>query len=57
MTLPTDQDWEIMVFCQEVAHAVRKSNDLRLPRDPELALKILQGRVAEIRYERERGKS
>lgn len=50
MTLPTDQDWEIMVFCQEVAHAVRKSDNLRLPRDPVYALKELQ------QYTRERRK-
>lgn len=40
---PTEQDWETMVFCQRIAHAVRRSEfrggNLRLPRDPEDALK------------------
>ena len=42
MTVPTDQDWDMIVFCQQIAHAVRKSDNLRLPRDPERALKAMQ---------------
>lgn len=49
---PTDRDWEDMVFAQETAHAVRKSKDLRLPRDPEYALKALEARVHEIASKR-----
>ena len=44
----TDRDWKDMVFAQETAHAVRKSDDLRLPTDPEYALKALEARVHEI---------
>ncbi len=36
--MPSDRDWEMMVFCQRIAHAVRRSSDLRLPRNPEWAL-------------------
>ena len=36
---PTESDWETMVFCQRIAHAVRRSDNLRLVRNPENALK------------------
>ena len=49
---PTDQDWDMMVFAQETAHAVRKSDNLRLPTDPEYALKALEARVHEIASKR-----
>ncbi len=39
---PTDFDWEMMVFCQRIAHAVRRSSDLRLPRNPEWTLKEMR---------------
>lgn len=42
MKRPTESDWEAMVFCQRIAHAVRKSDDLRIPRNPEKALKELE---------------
>lgn len=38
MKRPTESDWDTMVFCQRIAQAVRRSNDLRLPRNPERAL-------------------
>ena len=39
---PTDFDWEMMVFCQRIAHAVRRSDNLRVPRNPENALEALK---------------
>ena len=48
----TDRDWKDMVFAQETAHAVRNSKDLRLPTDPEYALKALEARVHEIASKR-----
>lgn len=36
MNRPTESDWETMVFCQKIAHAVRKSDNLRLPSDPKV---------------------
>lgn len=45
---PTDRDWGMMVTAQEAAEIARKSDNLRLPTDPEYALKALEARVAEI---------
>jgi len=42
MKRPTESDWDTMVFCQRIAHAVRNSNDLRLVRNPEWALKEMR---------------
>lgn len=42
MKRPTDYDWDMMVFCQKISHAVRKSDNLRLPRNPEKALQRMQ---------------
>lgn len=39
---PTNFDWDMMVFCQRIAHAVRKSDNLRLPQNPEKALEQLK---------------
>jgi hypothetical protein len=46
---PTDQDWEALIFCQKISHAVRKSDNLRLPRNPEQALKDLSGKLRSVR--------
>lgn len=51
MTL-TNKDWDMMVTAQEAAELVRKSDNLRLPRDPHYALKALEARVAEIASKR-----
>lgn len=51
MTL-TNKDWDMMVTAQEAAELVRKSDNLRLPTDPEYALKVLEARVAEIASKR-----
>jgi len=46
MNRPTEQDWDMMVFCQKIAHAVRKSDNLRLPSQPEVALERMKQIVA-----------
>lgn len=52
MSRPTEQDWALMVFCQKISHAVRKSDNLRLPRTPEQALKAMSSK---LRSERKGG--
>ena len=42
---PTEYDWAMMVFCQKISHAVRKSDNLRLPAKPEQALKAMSGKL------------
>ena len=49
---PTDKDWDMMVTAQEAAEIVRKSDNLRLPRNPQYALKALEARVSEIASKR-----
>ena len=41
MSDPSERDWSLMVFAQETAEAVRKSDNLRLPQDPEWALRSM----------------
>jgi hypothetical protein len=49
---PTEYDWELLIFCQKISHAVRKSDNLRLPTKPEQALKAMSGK---LRSERKGG--
>lgn len=42
MTGPTEYDWDMLTFCQRIAHAVRKSDDLRIPSQPENALERMK---------------
>jgi len=42
----------MMVTAQEAAEIARKADNLRLPRDPYYALKVLEARVAEIASKR-----
>lgn len=49
---PTEKDWDMIITAQEAAEIVRKSDNLRLPTDPEYALKALEARVAEIASKR-----
>lgn len=49
---PTDRDWDMIITAQEAAEIARKSDNLRLPTDPEYALKVLEARVAEIASKR-----
>lgn len=48
---PSDFDWDMMVFCQRIAHAVRRSDNLRIPRNPEKALEALKELEREKRKE------
>lgn len=49
---PTNKDWDMIITAQEAAEIARKSDNLRLPTDPEYALKVLEARVAEIASKR-----
>ena len=49
---PTDRDWDMMVTAQEAAEIARKADNLRLPRNPQYALKALEGRLSEIASKR-----
>ncbi len=42
---PTESDWDLMVFCQKISHAVRQSDNLRLPQDPKQALKDMNAKL------------
>lgn len=42
MKKPTESDWAMMVFCQTIAQACRKSDNLRVPSDPNWALEQLR---------------
>jgi len=42
---PTNYDWDMMIFCQKIAQAVRKSDNLRLPQDPKRALKDMDAKL------------
>lgn len=46
---PTDYDWDMMVFCQKIAHAVRKSDNLRLPANPNKALERMTELLADAK--------
>lgn len=50
--MPSDQSWELLIFCQKISHAVRKSDNLRLPTKPEQALKAMSRK---LRSERKGG--
>jgi len=49
---PTEKDWDMIITAQEAAEIARKADNLRLPRDPYYALKVLEARVAEIASKR-----
>lgn len=42
MKKPTEQERQLMVFCQTIAQACRKSDNLRVPSDPNWALEQLK---------------
>ncbi len=49
MNRPTDYDWSMMAFCQKISHAVRQSDNLRLPQDPKQALKDMDAKLRPAR--------
>lgn len=49
MNRPTESDWDTLIFCQKIAHAVRKSDNLRLPSKPEVALTRMKATLRHLR--------
>lgn len=50
----TYEQWSRLIFCQELSEAVLKSDNLRLPSNPEKTAKDLEIRVNALR-DREKG--